>query len=145
MDKRIIDFFDKHYVMTLATSCENIPYCVNCFYFFWKDMNMMVFISDTKTKHMQDALQNKFVAGSIAVQTSFINNLQGLQFGGIFMPLKNELLEQAKRGYNKKIPFARFSDLPYWSIKLTIVKMVCNKLGFGKKIVWEADKISTND
>jgi len=58
IDKRIIRFFRKHHVLTIATSHENEPWCASCFYVYLEEENALVFTSDLKTRHGQDFLKN---------------------------------------------------------------------------------------
>jgi len=48
IDKRIIRFFRKHHVLTIATSNENEPWCASCFYVYLEEENAVVFTSDLK-------------------------------------------------------------------------------------------------
>jgi uncharacterized protein YhbP (UPF0306 family) len=144
MDAKIIEFISNNNQMTIATSHNNIPFCAICFYAFLKSHQMIVFTSHPKTKHIPEALLNKEVAGTITVTANAISKLQGIQFGGIFLNLSGNLLTEAKKEYIKKFPFAAVFNIPYWGIKLQIIKMTDNKFGFGKKIIWE-ENIQTVD
>lgn len=134
IDERIIKFIKKHHVLTLASSNNNMPYCASCFYAYIKDDNTFVFTSDEKTKHMKDALQQPVVAGTIALETKIIGKIQGIQFQGI---LSEASEKKAKNAYLKRFPFAILADTKLWVIKLTFVKFTDNRLGFGKKLIWE--------
>jgi len=136
MDKQIIDFIKKHHVFTLATSINDQPYCCNCFYTYLKDENALIFTSDDNTKHIADAKQNNFVAGSIVLETSIIGKIQGLQFQGKMFEPTGDLLSTAKFSYLKRFPFAALMDTQLWVIKLTFAKLTDNRLGFGKKLIW---------
>ena len=48
IDKRIIEFINKHHVLTLATSRNNIPYSANCFYVYSEDENVKLLKMMTK-------------------------------------------------------------------------------------------------
>ncbi|NPA44296.1 MAG: hypothetical protein GXO49_02060 [Chlorobi bacterium] len=138
--KKIIDFISEHHVLTLATSVNNIPYCANCFYTYLKDENMFVFTSDNETKHVQDALQNNIVAGSVVLETSVVGKIQGIQFQGkMFLP-KNNLKVIANKQYMKKYPFAKLMKTQLWCLELSFIKLTDNRLGFGKKLIWEKEK-----
>ncbi|MBN1181780.1 MAG: pyridoxamine 5'-phosphate oxidase family protein [Bacteroidales bacterium] len=133
MDERIIKFIKKHHVLTLATSGDNLPYCASCFYAYNKDNNQIVFTSDVKTKHMQDALKQPVVAGTIALETKIIGKIQGIQFRGI---LSEAVEKKQRQTYLKRFPFAILADTKLWIIQLTYIKFTDNRLGFGKKLIW---------
>ena len=137
IDKRIIDFIQEHHLLTLSTSKENIPYCCNVFYIYDEKNNSLIFSSDTKTKHAQDFIENSEVAGTIALETKDIEKIQGVQLLGKIIELKGERLKVATKKYLKEYPYARFMEIHLWQMKLTFIKMTHNKLGFGKKLIWE--------
>ena len=140
LSKKIIDFINKHHVLTLATSVNNIPYCANCFYVYLEDENCFVFTSDEETKHVQDALQNSSVAGSVVLETSVVGKIQGIQFQGKMNLPEGSLIKKANKSYMKKYPFAKLMKTKLWILKLNFIKLTDNRLGFGKKLIWEKEK-----
>ena len=137
IDKRIIDFIQEHHLLNLSTSKENIPYCCNVFYVYDKGRNSFIFSSDTTTKHAQDFIENPQVAGTIALETKDVEKIQGVQLLGTITELKAEELNNATKQYLKEFPYAEKMKLHLWKMKLTFIKMTDNKLGFGKKLIWE--------
>ncbi len=137
IDERIIEYIGEHHIFTLATSCNNQPYTATCFYIYIAEMNMFVFTSDTTTKHIADALEQPYVAGAIALETSIIGKIRGIQFTGIIKKLEEKELSVAKRAYIKKFPIALLAKTTLWSVTPNFIKMTDNRLGFGKKIIWE--------
>ena len=137
VDQQIIDFINEHHLLTLATSQNNLPYCCNAFYVYDADNNQLIFSSDTKTKHANDFIANPNVAGTIALETKEITKIQGVQLLGIIQELKTEELEIAKEQYIKAFAYAANMGLHLWAMPLSFIKMTHNKLGFGKKLVWE--------
>ncbi|MCK4663442.1 MAG: hypothetical protein KAT68_11290 [Bacteroidales bacterium] len=136
-NKRIINFINKHHVLTLATSENNKPYCANCFYIYLEKENMLVFTSDKETKHIKDTFKQNYVAGSIVLETNVIGKIQGIQFNGFISEPNAELLKKAKTQYLKRFPYAILMDTTLWLVELTFIKMTDNRLGFGKKLIWE--------
>ena len=137
-DKRIVDFIRKHHVLTLATSAEGLPWCAHCFYAYMKEENRLVFTSDDNTRHARDAEKNPEVAGGIVLETSVIGKIQGIQFRGIMRrPFKSEE-RSIQLAYLKRFPFAALMDTSLWVLELRYIKMTDNRLGFGKKLIWEA-------
>jgi len=137
IDKRIIDFIQEHHLLTLSTSKENIPYCCNVFYIYDEKNNSLIFSSDTKTKHAQDFIENPEVAGTIALETKDVEKIQGVQLLGEVIELKGEILKAATKKYLKEYSYARLMEIHLWVMQLAFIKMTHNKLGFGKKLVWE--------
>jgi len=137
IDKRIIDFIKAHHLLTLATTKENTPYCANCFYVYDEKKNWLIFSSDKKTKHAQDFIANPNVAGTIALETKEISKIQGVQLLGTIQELEEEELQKAKKQYLKAFPYAAKMKPQLWAMQPTFIKMTHNKLGFGKKLVWE--------
>jgi uncharacterized protein len=136
IETRIIKFFRKHHVLTIATSYENEPWCANCFYVYLEEENALVFTTDTDTRHGKEFTKNSLVAGSVVLETMRLGKIQGIQFQGIVSEPEGEMLSKAKWAYIKKFPPAVLMDTHLWIVKLKLIKMTDNRLGFGKKLVW---------
>ena len=137
IDKRIIDFIQEQHLLTLSTSKDNLPYCCNVFYIYNEKNNSLIFSSDTKTKHAQDFIENPEVAGTISLETKDIEKIQGVQLLGEINELIGEDLEKSSKQYLNAYPYGRLLETHLWEMKLTFIKMTHNKLGFGKKLIWE--------
>jgi uncharacterized protein YhbP (UPF0306 family) len=136
VDSRIIQFFRKHHVLTIATTIENEPWCANCFYVYLEEENALVFTTDNDTRHGKEFIKNPLVAGSVVLETMVIGKIRGIQFQGIVSEPEDEMLSKAKWAYLKKFPPAALMDTHLWVVKLTMIKMTDNRLGFGKKLLW---------
>lgn len=136
IDNRIISFIIEHHILTLATSNNNKPYCASCFYVYIEDKNMFVITSDFKTKHIKDVEKQNVVAGAIALETTMIGKIQGIQFTGIMKLLTKNDLKIANKAYINKFPLAILKDTTLWGIFPDFIKMTHNRLGFGKKLIW---------
>lgn len=136
-EKRITDFIHKHHIFTLATSAGNIPYTCTCFYVYLDELNLFVFTSDFGTRHVDEMLAQPLVAGAIALETTMIGKIQGIQFTGMSALLEGELYETAQQAYLKKFPVANFKKLVLWGIQPGFIKMTHNRLGFGTKLIWK--------
>jgi uncharacterized protein len=137
-DERILQFINEHHVLTLAVSNIDIPWCASCFYVYLKESNLFVLTSDHDTRHIQDFLLNplKQVAGTIALETKITGKIRGIQFSGNMYELSGNALKQGKKAYLEKFPIARLSKLSLWGIEPNCLKMTDNRLGFGKKLIW---------
>jgi uncharacterized protein len=140
-EQRIVDFINEHHVLTLATCFEEEPWCANCFYVYLPDENSLVFTSDNNTKHIKYASHNIYVAGSIVLETSIIGKIQGVQFQGIISEPKEDHYEKVRKEYIKRFPIAMLMDTTLWVVDLTYLKFTDNRLGFGKKIIWQKELI----
>lgn len=138
-EKRITEFIHKHHIFTLATSADNIPYTCTCFYVYIDELNMFVFTSDHGTRHADEMLAQPVVSGAIALETTMIGKIQGIQFTGLSAELDGELYDKALSVYLKKFPVAVFKKLVLWSIHPGFIKMTHNRLGFGTKLIWKHD------
>jgi len=135
-DARLIKFFRKHHVLTIATTVNNQPWCASCFYVYLEERNSLVFTSDSATRHGKEFLLNPLVAGSVALETRIVGRIRGIQFQGMISEPKDELLERARTAYLKRFPVAMLMDTHLWIVDLTYIKMTDNRLGFGKKLIW---------
>ena len=137
IDQQIIHFLNEHHLLTLATSQNDKPYCCNLFYVYDQVSNQLIFSTETKTKHAQDFITNTNVAGSVALETKNVSKIQGVQLLGTIQELKGERLKIAKEQYIKAFSYAASMDLHLWVMPLNFIKMTHNKLGFGKKLIWQ--------
>lgn len=135
-EKRITEFIQKHHVFALATSAANVPYSSSCFYVYLPDRNLFVFTSSAETRHAAEMMQQPLVAGAIALETTIVGRIQGIQFTGKSARPKGDLLELCHTAYLKKFPVAVLKKLDLWMIEPDYIKMTHNRLGFGKKLIW---------
>jgi hypothetical protein len=136
IDNRIVKFFRKHHVLTIATTVNNEPWCANCFYVYMKEENSLVFTTGGDTRHGKEFGINTLVAGTVVLETMVIGRIRGIQFQGIVSEPEGDLLSKAKRAYLLRFPVAALMDTRLWVVKLTFIKMTDNRLGFGKKLIW---------
>ena len=136
VDIRIIKFFRKHHVLTIATTVENEPWCANCFYVYLEEENTLVFTTDADTRHGKEFVKNPLVAGSVVLETMIIGKIRGIQFQGMISEPEGDMISKAKWSYLKKFPPAALMNTHLWVVKLTHIKMTDNRLGFGKKLIW---------
>jgi uncharacterized protein YhbP (UPF0306 family) len=139
IDSKVVRFFRKHHVLTIATTIENEPWCASCFYTYLEEENMLVFTTGNETRHGKEFVKNPLVAGSVVLETMLIGKIRGIQFQGIVSEPEGDILARAKSSYLKRFPVAALMDTHLWVVKLTHIKMTDNRLGFGKKIIWTND------
>ena len=139
IDARITKFFRKHHVLTIATTVNNQPWCASCFYVYLEGKNSLVFTTDSATRHGREFLLNQLVAGSVALETKIIGKIRGIQFQGYISEPEDELLDIARSAYLKRFPVAMLMETHLWIVELTLIKMTDNRLGFGKKLIWNKD------
>ena len=136
-DPKIPGFIKKHHVLTLATVSADQPWVANCFYAFMEEQMAFVFTSGYETRHIQEVALNKKVAGNVVLETSIIGKIQGIQFTGTLELAKGDDLDKASSAYLKKFPFTALMDTTLWILPIDYIKMTDNRLGFGKKLIWE--------
>jgi len=136
-DPKIISFLKKHHVLTLSTCVDQQPWCANCFYAFNPEKMSLIFTSDFGTRHIKEAIQNCKVAGNVVLETSVVGKIQGIQFSGELLLPTGEVAEQVNSIYLKRFPFAVLMNTNLWELRLDYAKMTDNRLGFGKKLIWE--------
>jgi hypothetical protein len=137
MEKRITDFIKKHHVLTLATTNKGLPWVANCFYAYIEEINILVFTSDKNTKHIKDLEEGNEIAASIVLETSVVGKIQGIQLRGKLSEPEGVMLKAAKTAYLMRFPFAALMETTLWVLEPEYIKMTDNRLGFGKKLIWE--------
>ena len=137
MNEHIAAFLKEQSVISIATSVNEEPYCASCYYAFEPTENLLVFKSDADTRHIEDALKNNRVAGTILPDKITKAKVKGVQFNGNFMKADGRIGSKAKETYLKKFPVAGLFRGDIWVIEITRVKFTDNTLVFGKKLLWE--------
>lgn len=131
---KILSFIDEHHVLGLATAYRDEPSLCSLFYAFDEKSLSFVVASSEETLHIQQVKQNENVAGNILLETKEVGKIQGLQFFATMQKLEDESL---KKLYFKRFPYALALMPTLWQIKVARFKLTDNRLGFGKKIIYE--------
>lgn len=135
--EKIASFIDKHHVMSLATSVGDEVSACSLFYAYEKEKKCFVVASSDETLHIQHINKNPKVAGNIVLETKTVGKIQGLQFRGLFSPTEDEYL---KKIYFKAFLHAKIMKPKLWRIDVEYFKLTDNRLGFGKKIIWQKER-----
>ncbi|MCE1197792.1 MAG: pyridoxamine 5'-phosphate oxidase family protein [Marinilabiliales bacterium] len=138
-DPKVLTFLKKHHVLTLATTHNNQPWVANCFYAFDEEKVQFVFTSDASTRHIREIQSNDRVAGSVVLETSIIGKIQGVQLTGSLLTAERSDPDRATSLYLRRFPFAALMDTTLWVLEVDYLKMTDNRLGFGKKLIWERE------
>lgn len=138
MTNIIQEFILKEYVLSLSTCRDNVPYAAVCFYAFDEKNAQLIFSSKEKTRHIQDALLNAQVAGTILPSRMVKGVVTGLQFSGSIRKATDH--KEINSIYYNKFPFARLIEGELWVIELQEIKMTNNKLGLKKQYEWKRNK-----
>ena len=132
--EKITAFIEQHHVLSLATSFNNMPSVCSAFYVYDAQSHSFVIASSEETLHIQQVKVNENVAGNILLETKEIGKIQGLQFFAKMQALEDERL---KKCYFKRFPYALALLPKLWQIEVNSFKLTDNRLGFGKKIIYE--------
>ena len=143
IDSRILDFIGEHHVMTIACASPQGAegaqelWCANAFYVFDPQEEGFIITSEAKTRHAQLFLENPQVTGSIVLETEEIGKIRGLQVAGTVRRCDGGLFDRCRLKYLKRFPYAVFKGGEVWLILPDRMKYTDNRLGFGKKLLWQ--------
>jgi len=132
--QKITDFIKRHHVMSLATSDGDELSVCSLFYAYDEKCRCFVVASSEDTTHIRHIKQRSSVAGNILLETDEVAKIEGLQFRGVFKALEDKELKSL---YFKTFPYALALRPKLWEIKIEYFKLTDNRLGFGKKIIWQ--------
>ncbi len=113
-----------------------MPHSSSCFYAFDSKEFVFVIASDSSTKHIQDLESNPNYAATIALETTDVSKIRGVQFSGIF----KKATTTQKSIYIKTFPYALALSPTLWALHVEHLKFTDNRLGFGKKLVFKREK-----
>lgn len=131
--EKITAFIAEHHVLTLATAAKNVPHCAPLFYAYDRQRNCFVFASDETTEHARQMAVQPVVGAAIYLETSVVGKVQGLQIEGTVCRAGKE----DTHCYYRTFPYARAMCPVLWRLQPRRMKLTDNRLGFGKKLVWE--------
>lgn len=123
------EFLLSQHVAHIATCKDNSPWAAACFYVYDSKNGALIFASSSSTRHIQEATIFDKIAGSIALQTTEVGRIEGVQFEGALSPANST----QKRLYYKKYPYALAMRPKLWAIEIQSAKLTQNRLGFGHK------------
>jgi len=123
------EFLHSQHVAHIATCKDNSPWAAACFYVYDSKNGALVFASSQSTRHIKEATNFGKIAGSIALQTTEVGRIEGVQFEGVLNPANST----QKRLYYKAYPYALAMRPKLWSIEIQRAKLTQNRLGFGHK------------
>jgi uncharacterized protein YhbP (UPF0306 family) len=132
--EKIEEFIAQHHVLTLATAVENEVHACSLFYVYDAQEKSFIVASSEKTLHIEQVEKNPRVAGNILLETEQVGKIQGLQFHG-FVSRVNQTKQKAL--YFKRFSYALALNPTLWSIRVDFFKLTDNRLGFGKKLIWQ--------
>ncbi len=130
MDKKIINFIQKHHVLSCSFFTTEKIHSASCFYIFLENPPRFVVASNQDTLHVELARKNPKISGTIHLETKQIGKIQGIQFNGNW----NEAKNSEKKAYLKMFPYAIALNPELWCILIEYIKFTDNTLGFGKKL-----------
>ena len=143
MNEHIIRFIEKQRVATICcVDVANKPYCFSCFYAFDREKELLYFKSSGNSLHAKYLENNSGVAGTVQPDKLNVLAIQGIQFTGYVYEADEQSMNEAKRFYHKKYPFALAMPGDIWIIDPEYIKMTDNSMGFGKKIIWEKNPVN---
>ena len=127
-------FIAKHHLLTLATCHDSTPFCCSSFYAYDTQTKSFIIAGDEKTTHIQNIMTNPKVAANIHLETKEIGKIEGLQIEGILQRCEEQRLQKL---YLKTFPYAVAMRPTLWQLRPSRFKLTDNRLGFGKKIIFE--------
>ncbi len=132
--EKITAFIAKHHVMSLATTYSQELSVCSLFYAYDEERFSFIVASSEDTLHVKHILQNPKIAGNILLETQEVGKIEGLQFQGEMQAVQENSL---KKLYYKRFPYSLAMMPKFWQIKVSFFKLTDNRLGFGKKIIYE--------
>ncbi len=132
LSKSFEKFVSSQSTLTFAVSDDNTPYTAQCFYAYLPDEKVLIFKSREATRHIEWALRNERVAGTINPDKLNKKIIKGVQFSGTFVT-DEKILSTGSRVYYKTHPFAvAMVGTAFWAVKIDSMKFTHNILGVKK-------------
>ena len=132
MDK-FDNFLSKMKLMSIAVLVENLPYASSAFYAYDKENKSLIFSGHEDSTHIKAIFTNRFVSGTVALDSKVVGQIRGVQFKGKIRSAD----EREENLYFKRFAMARAMKPEIFVIRLDWVKFTDNTIAFGKKYIWE--------
>lgn len=133
----IVEFLDRHHVMTISTCVHMRPWAASVFYLFDATQAKLFFLTETRTRHGTELLENAWAAGTIAGQPENVRDIEGVQFTAHATLMENEAAQAVMLRYYARFPVAKKHSAPIWQLTLEHLKLTDNHEAFGRKTLWE--------
>lgn len=133
----ICDFLQRQSVLSLACAADGKIWSANCFYIFDEESYRLIILTKADSLHGKLMLANSKVAGTVAVQTAKINEIEGVQFSATACLLQSLEKEAALKRYFSRYPIARLMVSDVWALQLHQLKYTDNRRFFGEKTIWQ--------
>jgi len=130
VDRKIVDFIQKHHVLSCSFSHKEVLHSASCFYLFLENPPRFIVATSEDSLHVKLALKNPQVSGTIHLETKIVGKIQGVQFHGVWSKANG----REKQAYLKRYPYALALNPELWHIDIEYIKFTDNTLGFGKKL-----------
>ncbi len=150
----VILFLNEHTTMTLATTdTDGHPAAAALFYALLDDM--LIFLSEEKTAHVQNLLRRPRVALTVHRDGQSWQELRGLQARGIAFPLPEASWARAWVVYEKRFPFVKparvahneravlagpLARARWYGVRPRWIRLIDNRRGFGWKAEWQREE-----
>jgi len=139
--EEISNFLNENQVATLCFTDENKnPYCINCFYVFDDENEILIFKSSPGTNHHLMIQGGHKVAGTILPMKVDVLKLKGIQFTAEILKENHLTAYHTSTTYYKKNPFALAVPGYVWAVHLHTMKFTDNTVVFAKKMLWQTNK-----
>jgi uncharacterized protein YhbP (UPF0306 family) len=136
--EKIEAFIARHHVLTLASCVADGVSACSLFYVYDAKKKSFIVASSEETLHIKQVMVNPHVAGNILLETKAVGKIQGLQFRGKMSRTEDK---EQKRLYFKHFPYAVALAPVLWSIEVDFFKYTDNRLGFGRKLIWQSSLV----
>lgn len=135
---QIIDFINRHHVVSLACYANSTLWSASCFYIFDAENDRLIILTKRTTCHGKLMQQNPNIAGTIAGQPEHLTEIEGLQFSATARCLseKNER-NRAFTRYSQRYPIAKFIPSDVWEVCFDEIKFTENRTAFAHKTYWK--------
>lgn len=134
----ICQFIQQHHVVSLACHNQQQIWSASCFYAFDEKQHRLILLTQQRTQHGQMMAAFPVVAGTIAGQPIYINDIEGVQFQATARQLYQDEKAQALFCYCQRHPIANTFQSDVWELRLSRIKYTSNRIRFAEKQEWFA-------
>lgn len=139
----ITAFLKQNKVATVCfTDAKHNPYCINCFFVFDEEKEVLLFKSSFGAFHEDFVREANPVAGSVLPEKLDPLKIKGLQFTGQTLDESEIVGSGLTELYYRKYPFGRVMPGYIWALRPAFMKFTDNTLGFGTKRLWQKETLT---
>lgn len=138
--QKIWSYLASQHVISITAHTSGEAWSANLFYAVDQAHEALYVMTSQQSRHGKILMENPFISGTVADQTTDVMQLKGIQFKAEIMLVDKDEGAEARKLYILNFPIAEVLQESIWKISFLELKLTDNTAGFGTKYSWLRQK-----